>query len=290
MDILLLLFIGIKPVEAQIESQQSPGIFNTVLYEVTSPNTRNVSYLFGTHHAFGKAFFDSLAIANEALASCDLLIKENLNLPGHSAEDIINGRKQVTKWSKFLNRKNLMFIKELFRSSPTDINKLTPAELYVFLNRYFKQQICLEKKPSDTSLTLDGYIGSLATQLSLDSFGLELLEDQIYFINKDVEGMPARVHKKRLAGIISAIQSRALTLCGEIDWYQELSFDLQLNQPCGNALMLTNRNNKWMVELKEYLKSRNCFIAVGLSHLMYECGLINQLINEGYTVEPVRLK
>ena len=262
---------------------------NTILFRVTSPNNNHVSYLFGTHHAFGKSFFDTLPNANIALASCEILIKENLNIPGEMAEDIINSRKEETNWNKYFSKSDRSFIEELFAKSPTDYHKMTPAEMYSFLNRYFKQQVCLNKSPDDMSLSLDDYIGTRAEEQGKELFGLETTAEQIELINADIAGMPARTHKKRLANIIAKIRIRDQNSCDETNWYMQMEIDYQLNAPCGNALVLTDRNNKWMKTIADLLSANNCFIAVGLSHLMFECGLIRQLEHLGYTIEPVEL-
>ncbi len=261
----------------------------TVLFKITNQNSDKISYLFGTHHAFGKAFFDSLTKANQVLESCNLLIKENLNIPGEMAEDIINQRIVITKWNKYLSKEDLSFIKNLFATSPTDYNKMTPTEMYVFLNRYFKQQICLNKNVNDTSLSLDDYISSRARKQNIELYGLETTEEQIALINKDVEGMPRKSHKRRLVNIIDKIRMKNSNYCEETNWYSQMKIDYQLNIPCKNALMLTDRNNKWIKTISYLLKKKNCFIAVGLSHLMYECGLINQLKSLGYTITPIKM-
>lgn len=275
---------------AQIKSIEDLHVYKTTLFEVTSPDHSNVSYLFGTHHAFGKSFFDSLTIANQALKSCDLLIKENLNIPGKMAEDIINERTKNIKWNRYLSKPDLAFIESMFAASPTNYNKLTPTELYVFLNRYFKQHVCLNKSDSDTSLSLDDYISAKATTQNIELFGLETTEEQIDLINKDVEGMPRRTHKRRLANIIDKIRTQNVNSCEETIWYSQMNMSYQLNTPCHNTLILTDRNNKWIKKISDLLKKRNCFIAVGLSHLMYECGLIQQLTNLGYKVTPIAVK
>lgn len=262
----------------------------TILFKITNQNSNKTSYLFGTHHAFGRSFFDSLTKANQALDSCDLLIKENLNIPGKMAEDIINQRITKIKWDKYLNKNDLGFIKKLFATSPTDYNKMTPTEMYVFLNRHFKQQVCLNKSVKDTSLSLDDYISSRAIELNIELFGLETTEEQIVLINKDVEGMPRKIHKKRLANIVDKIRTENSSYCEETEWYSNMEIDLKFNEPCINSLMLTDRNNKWMGNIREKLVSNNCFIAIGLSHLMYECGLINQLKELGYTITPIEVK
>lgn len=285
-----LLFLILTSTYLTGQADRDTRSVNTILFKITSLNSDKTSYLFGTHHAFGKSFFDSLTIANQALASCDLLIKENLNIPGRMAEDIINQRTNETKWNKYLDKENLAFIKNLFATSPTDYHKLTPTEMYVFLNRYFKQQVCLNKSIEDTSLSLDDYISSRAIEQDIELHGLETTEEQIVLINKDVEGMPRKNHKRRLASIIDKISTENSSYCEETDWYANMEIDYKNNEPCRNALMLTDRNNKWMDDIREKLISNNCFIAVGLSHLMYECGLINQLKELGYTITPIEVK
>ncbi|WP_182859193.1 TraB/GumN family protein [Flagellimonas aequoris] len=285
--IIVVLFIVLASTYLIGQNGSDNQRVKTVLFKITGQNSNKTSFLFGTHHAFGKSFFDSLANANEALESCDLLIKENLDIPGRTAQDIINQRTTKTNWSKYLSKNDLGFIKNLFATSPTDYNKMSPTEMYVFLNRHFKQQVCLNKGVSDTSLSLDDYIGSRATEQHIELYGLETIEEQIVLINKDVEEMPPRNHKRRLANIIDKISTGNSNYCEEIDWYSNMEIDLKNNEPCRNSLMLTDRNNRWMSVIREKLESNNCFIAVGLSHLMYECGLINQLEKLGYTITPI---
>ena len=218
------------------------------------------------------------------------MIKENLNIPGETAEDIINRRTEITQWQKYLSKEQLSYIKNLFATSPTDFNKITPTEMYVFLNRHFKQQVCLNKNADDTSLSLDDYIATKAVEQNIELYGLETTEKQINLINKEVEGMPQKNHKKRLANIIEKISTKNIDDCEETNWYSQMDMDYQMNTPCRNTLMLTDRNDKWMKQIKDLIEKKNCFIAVGLSHLMYECGLINQLTELGYTITPIEVK
>ncbi len=262
----------------------------TVLFRVTSSNSRVTSYLFGTHHAFGESFFESCSNAGDFLSSCDILIKENLSDAGPTAEEIINARTTTTKWSRYLSKKDLATVEAIFAKSPTDFNKMTPTEMYVFLNRHFKQKVCLARSAADTSLTLDDHIGFKAEQQGKRIIGLETTREQIELINKDVEGMPRKRHKQRLAGIIERITAKGENGCEETDWYAKMEIDYQLEEPCRNTLLLTDRNNKWMQTITGLLETNSCFIAVGLSHLMYDCGLIKQLEALGYTITPISVR
>lgn len=260
----------------------------TILFKISSVDSPNVSYLFGTHHAFGSEFFEGLSPAKEALFSSDLLVKENRSDVTPTASEIINSRADTTRWKQFLNKKSIENVEKLFAASPSDYHKMSPAELFVFLNRYYSQEICLKIDGSNGG-TLDNYIQELAENKKMKVVGLESTLDQIKLINKDVEGMPRRVHQKRLNSMIKLIQSKSTANCNLVDWYQSMEIDYKISQECGNTLVLTSRNNKWSELLIPKLKSTNCFIAVGLSHLMYECGLLNQLKEAGFNITAVQL-
>ena len=48
-----------------------------------------------------------------------------------------------------------------------------------------------------------------------------------------------------------------------------------------------NRSKKWLPEVVKLINAKPTFIALGVPHLIGEAGLVNLLIKEGYTVEPV---
>jgi len=262
----------------------------TVLYKVIHPDLQHTSYLFGTHHAFGKPFFDSLKFATDALLSSNILIKENLNIPGHLAENIINKRASTTKWKKYLDNDSYSYIQALFSSSNLDFDKMTPAELYAFLSRHYKEQICIGKDAAAEYFSLDDYIGTVAEQHQIAVVGLETTEEQVALINNDVKGMPRKVHKRRLERMINRIRSESDDHCAEIEWYRNMDFDFKLHEPCQNTLVLSDRNEQWMLQLQDHFTSNNCFVAVGLSHLMFECGLLNKLSALGYEIIPIEVK
>ncbi|MEZ4894336.1 MAG: TraB/GumN family protein [Saprospiraceae bacterium] len=287
--ILTLVFLGNFGF-SRVSSFRDTLETKTVLYKVIHPDHLYVSYLFGTHHAFGKPFFDSLIFAREALLSSSILIKENLNIPGHLAEDIINQRTRITKWKKYLDKADFVFIQSLFSSGNLDFNKMTPAELSAFLSRYYKERICIGKDLAARYFSLDDYIGLVAEENHIQVIGLETTEEQISLINNDLKGMPRKIHKKRLGYTIDRIRNRTQDNCSEIEWYRQMNFDFKLSEPCRNSLVLGDRNEKWMVQIKDLFVSQNCFVAVGLSHLMFECGLISKLKASGYVVIPIEVR
>lgn len=264
--------------------------YQTILFSVSHPEMKEVSYLFGTHHAFGTDFFKSLNGVSEKLYSADRLITETIYKPGEMSEDIINSRQEITNWQKYFSKEELKLVEGWLNKSSTDFNKMFPSELSSVLYRIHNIKVCETKTINDTSNTLDDYIVDLAKSNSIQKIiGLESAEQQLELIRKDVEGMPIKIHKKRLTAIVKAIVEKDNSLCSGAEKYRKMLFDYQLSQPCGNSLILTNRNNKWMKILLNEMEKSSCFIAVGLSHLMFDCGLIQQLRDKGFMVEPIAL-
>ena len=89
-----------------------------------------------------------------------------------------------------------------------------------------------------------------------------------------------RIQKKHNTNTADCIQARQ---------YMNFEFDYLFDEKCDNANIL-ERNNNWMPVLLNVLNKQNAFIAVGLLHLYGECGLIVQLRQNGYKVDPVILK
>lgn len=263
--------------------------YKSILFRVMHPEKEKVSFLFGTHHAFGTDFLDSLNIVKEKLKSTDILITETIYNEIQMSEDIINARTEISDWHKYLSKREIGVVSDWLEKSPVDFNKMYPAELSSVLYRIHNIKVCKTKALDDTSTTLDNHIMELAKSYAIVTKGLESAAEQLELIRRDVEGMPKKIHKKRLKAIVKAIEEKDQSLCAGAEQYRNMDFDYQLSKPCGNTLILTSRNNKWMKVLFKEIEYSSCFIAVGLSHLMFECGLVQQLRDNGYIVEPVAL-
>lgn len=63
--------------------------------------------------------------------------------------------------------------------------------------------------------------------------------------------------------------------------------DYQLKSECSDSLLINTRSKIWIPLLINQISNKNAFIAVGISHLFGKCGLISQLQELGYIVEPL---
>jgi uncharacterized protein YbaP (TraB family) len=264
---------------------QVPDRPGTLLFAITTADAAHTSYLFGTHHAFGESFLEGLPVVKEKLFSCEALIVET-TVPANA---LINARTSTTDRTRYLGKADLAYVRELFAAGNVDLDRLTPPELHATLMRYHNMGVCGARQPADTASTLDGLFVALATGHGMALSGLESATEQLELLNKDVEGMPRNVHKRRLKAAVEHIRSGNTAGCNEVERYGSLDWDLRLGVPCGNALMLTDRNARWTPVLVKALSDHPTFVAVGMSHLMFECGLIEELRRQGYRVVPVPL-
>lgn len=283
----LKCFIFLLTVAGSLAARQA-SVEHTLLFRVTAPGSDHVSYLFGTHHAFGKSFFDSLAHASAALDASEVVLTETGYESGQASHHIINSRTTTTSWPKFLSKNDLTYLRALFSDNSMDFEKILPAELFAALYRHYTITACGTRSSNDPNLSMDEYIAFEAEKAGKTVVGLETIDEQLAIISKDVEGMPARVHKRRLSRLVELIRSENQAAdCSDATRYRTMAFDYQLAAPCQNALVLTDRNARWLQTIVASLQSGNCFVAVGLSHLRFECGLLSLLRKEGFVVTPV---
>jgi uncharacterized protein YbaP (TraB family) len=64
----------------------------------------------------------------------------------------------------------------------------------------------------------------------------------------------------------------------------------QIKTSSAEDQLVRRRNGTWMQKLPSLLEKSNCFVAVGIGHFFYDCGLIQLLRSLGYIVEPVPMK
>ena len=73
-------------------------------------------------------------------------------------------------------------------------------------------------------------------------------------------------------------------LRGDLDKVFEYSLHPTENNPVFIEEFYSKRNKEWMPKIEKMMKSKPSFIAVGVSHLEGESGILNLLKQSGYTL------
>jgi len=262
---------------------------NSLLWQVSGNGLKLPSYLFGTEHLVGASFLDSLPYVIEKLKNCGVV----------AGEVIIDSISQKVNPNWFLQNDSLSreFNSSEFSTIDDAVRKYTKRRLKN-LNRvkpiFIELLLVNTMSPhtaSDNNPALDKYFQQEARKNNMKVIGLETwkFEDSLIF------NMPLDIQKKELLYLVSDRDRVEKSFKDFYTFYKRqdvnaiekltLSFD---DTPQEEMDKITkNRNEKWLKTLPGIMNQQPTFIAVGAAHLLWDCGLINQLRLRGYTVTPV---
>lgn len=269
----------------------------TYLWKISRQNSDKVSYLFGTYHAIGDMFFKKYPVLEKALLSCDQVVTET-EIKRDSVLLLFKDRVATNDLQNTLSEKNYQQVKEIFKNISVDLGKLTPEEVLSGLQNRFQMLNC-EVLMSRGTYFLDQYVQVLADSNNKSNYYLETLTEQVSYKEKaDGPGMSWQKAKTYINMVLKQYakyqQSGKSTCPALADEYVNFKYNYQFEKSCSkindrSQKLLVDRNAKWLEVLPGMITEKNVFIAVGLNHLNYECGLITQLRKLGYTVEPVEM-
>lgn len=275
---------------------------HTILWKITNSNTTHVSYLLGTNHSFGASFVQSFPVIRERLASTELVITE-AELDRESTIAYYNARAGSDTFFSVLRKADADQVLDIFKNTraPIDITKYTPGEIFLRLSALLQRMNSSVINQADTIL-MDKYIQNLGMMENKKFYYLETESFQLNKLSEMGSVINWKLFKKYTPALLNIYRKekwRKKLGLGLVD-YANLTIDYKFSAACvdqkskkiqiENDQMMRERNQDWMQKLPELLKTQNCFIAVGLMHLYYQCGLVEQLKAIGYTVEPVPMK
>lgn len=259
---------------------------NTLLWKISRSGSNNISYLFGTYHLTGAAFIDSFPAIAEKLNASGLVVTESL-INTDEIKTYYNSRPSSDTLSQLLSKEQMQWLQEALNNK-YDASRLSAGELYVLLSAAYQRRVCRGGRKD--SLPADLYIQQLAQRNGKEQFYLEKNQPEI--LRQSSAAITWNIFKRQAPGLLEKYRAGTYdaNACLMSVEYTTLEPKYNFRQPCPSAIPLEERNRSWMQEMIPLLTAKNCFIAVGYQHLLYKCGLIQQLIKAGYSVEPVDMK
>ncbi len=261
---------------------------HTILWKVSDTTTGKHSILVGTFHQFGNSFVDAIPEIKKALLESDMAIFESID-DRNIAINLINARVSSKDMEKELKKSDVEKLQQLSENWKVDIYKLTPREISWKLQQEFQKVRCGTVLPTDEWDHFDNYLIHLATVNNIRLHGLETSENQLEFIEQEQSSNNWKSTQKEIHFWIQKMTAKKLDSkdCQFAEKYKNFNLDYQFSKECPLEVLLQQRNAEWMKALPTLLSTKNCFVAVGYLHLMYQCGLIEQLRAHGFVVEPI---
>jgi uncharacterized protein YbaP (TraB family) len=139
---------------------------------------------------------------------------------------------------------------------------------------------------------LDKYFVDQANEVGKQVHTLEALEDQYRFC----DSIPLKAQERDLINTLSSFEKvkanleeiRRSWLFGDVEGMEALLLEYIRMFPEAHEILITKRNQNWLPHIKSHLQDqRSVLIAVGVTHLVGENGIIRALQKEGYSIEQL---
>lgn len=275
------------------------SVNSQVCYKITGKGLKQPSYLFGTHHLAPlkqfsenqeavKAFESATAIVGEIDMTIDQMtmaqtIQPYMMAPADSTLSKLLTPEQIVATNDFIAK----HISPMYNINMFDALKPKALEQNIAL------MIIAQNLPGyNPAEQLDSYFQAQGKASNKKIMALETLEQQAELLYN------THSIAEQLNDLMETIENPAQLIEESTKLYEAYATE-DMNQmleisksveddPVFFEKLLINRNNDWMTKLPAIMNDNSAFIAVGCLHLVGESGLITQLRNAGYTIEPLK--
>lgn len=286
---LACIFFGCKAQTNNLKLQSNINN-NTLLWEISGKNLKKPSYLFGTFHLMCKEDINFSANLQAAMKAADEVYFEmDLDDPANTLGALfLMNMKEGTTLKDLYTEEEFARLNNFFKDSlsmpVTMLQKMKPLFLEALL--YPKLMDCKNMSGIEQELLV------MAQKDKKEIKGFETMAFQASVF----DSIPYKTQASSLLKTIDSLEKYKVYFAKMLDVYktqkldsiQNLFTDSEYGQAENMDILLTKRNQNWVQQLKEILKSKSVFIAVGAAHLVGDEGLITLLKKEGYTLTPIQ--
>ena len=262
-----------------------------LLWKISGNGLHKPSYIFGTHHLIPVAFLDSVPGLYKAFNESDAVVSEVVANNIETSElirkaAIIPDKKNIKDYIPADKYQQVdTELKSVLKIGLKDLSVMRPA---VILDLY---EIELFKKLTGVydDAQSDSYFQIAAAEKDKKIIGLQTVDQQInmLFSKKDIQ---QEANKLTNSVLKKDSLSRELIMFNKLYKSGKLNDIDLLSQRNEKSTENTNNikyNSDWLKQLPALMKSNSCFIAVEITHLPGNDGLIVGLQKAGYKVKPV---
>ncbi|MBK9192885.1 MAG: TraB/GumN family protein [Crocinitomicaceae bacterium] len=261
---------------------------NSLLWKIEG-NDCKTSYVFGTMHMIEPAYFKMSESLTEKIKTSEAIIMEVGGMP-----DPIAAMKMMSLDTglvhDFFTKDQLQVLLE-FMDKKMNTDPETFHTVYGKMKPFFILQAISQGFFSADAVSYDLNIMGIAKQNNIPLIGLETIEEQLGFF----DAIPANEMADLIMSSIENFDEEKKETQKLMKIYSEENVEklipiMKKQSPefmKYEDIFLTDRNKNWIPKLKSEFSEKKCFVAVGAAHLFGDNGILQLLINEGYTVTAV---
>ncbi len=280
-SLILALFITniLSTAKAQVATASQ-----SLLWEITGKELTKPSYVFGTFHIMCESDFLLKEKVITSLSKADQLAFEVNYTDPEEMKVMQSGMLSTQKLSSNLNEQQIA----LLDSSLRKYYQLTLQQADHFSSSQLISLLALKSVACSRLKSYELNLLKQATKEYKPVNGLEKAKDQMEAINRSYT-------TSDLVTLLSLTPEYKQMIKEATELYKaEKHLDLArvMNDPRFTSDLLqqhtlTNRNQNWANRMPAVMQDKSTFFAVGAAHLAGENGVIQLLINQGYTLKPV---
>jgi len=288
--LLVSLFISLFVISGYSQEQQK-----SLLWKITNPNTKKVSYIYGTMHisgrlAFhlGEEFFDAIESTDAVALESNPIIWLDEIFASPYANDYLG--KYGFKYSSYRG-----FYQKAFELTIPKNKELKDA---ISNDHYLSNWMLYRENKSKLDFQeetfLDLFIYQTGKKSGRNVYSLEDFQQSTHF--SKMGNLPDPDKKEPAPWFTKLKEDKEMTtneLIKEAYRNKDVmlldSIHSQINSENFMTYMLEIRNNIMTSRIDSFILKENTslFIGIGAAHLAGKNGVIQKLQNKGYTVEPM---
>lgn len=274
-----------------------------LLWKISGKDTKQPSYIVGTHHMAPVSFVDSIAGLRQAMADTRQLYGE-INMSKVRTPEFAQRMAKAMMLPQGTTLKSLfrpaqydsinVTVKKLFGMDLSFFNQLKPAAVTTQITAMLAAQANKDFNPNDG---LDEYFQKTAAKAGKKVDGLETadLQFKVLFDSQSLQRQAELLYCIATQMDREVEQTRKLTqayLSQDLTTMAEI-IDEKTNTSCDSRpeeleALIYNRNANWCKSMPAIMQQAPTLFVVGAGHLPGERGLIKLLQTQGYTVEAVK--
>lgn len=257
---------------------------NSLLYKITGNRLKKPSYLLGTMHMIcGENFYLQEKVL-KALNKCSIYYME---VDLGSAQQLRSMQQKIPAIADISG--------ELSVSEKNELDHLLQNQFGLSLDEARQEppimlinRMAMDAIDCDDVRVVEMELLKIAQKNDLKTAGLETALEQLKIAQKVFTGKEilkqlkaAAAYKAAFGKMVEAYRSENL---------QELAMlvtDKRFMSKRAFNILVINRNKRWSKAIPLLIESQSAFIAVGAGHLPGEQGLLQLLVENGYSVNPV---
>jgi len=290
--VFMALFLVQCGTQKQVVSENTSIPEKGLFWEISHPDIKHKSYLFGTIHMIPEELFFLPEGVKEAIGSAGVVFFEvdisKMKDPVYMMEVLQQSYMQGdTTLSELLSKDEYALVQAHFEEMGMPIflfEKIKPMFLSVFGDKEI-----MGKNAEGKLKFYEFELMDLAEKAGKEIKGLESIEYQMSLM----DSIP---YAKQAQYLVQSLQSDnnqestldsifTLYLAQDIEAMHQSLDDGELSEY--DNMLLINRNHNWIPVATTNMKEKPCFFAVGAAHIGGPYGMIALLRKQGFRLKPV---